>query len=621
MRTSRCRCHPHGVFIEVEDLVHSERFEPRPGRSPIRWAVGGSFSFLLLLCFAPIPQVATASPAETCIQQNQSCTSWDPRSGPAGTEVHIRGRNWSPSSAGSTSQIAWGFAPDKVVGTITINGDGTFSETIKVPDDAPAGETTIDVDGDFTLGRPLHFEVTQSSSRSAELDGPSLIYPKNGQTLDYEGAYLFKVKPVPGASGYLWGFFQGGEMVWENYRNERKLSGTEYGIQPGTPAHKKFVKGKVAVWVRGLINGKWTKATIITIHLQPKVTPPVPRHIPATPTPTPVPKPQDTYVALGDSFSSGEGAVFSKDGKKIANYEPGTDYLKVRGKQINGCHRTTEAYAYEVQRQLSAEPDQTFSLKLSACSGAEIRDYFHANGRLWKPEEPAQNAEVLKDNPKLITLTFGGNDIGFATILRGCVTHAVLADCVKWIEQGMTKVPTIVHTHDEIMKVKHRRLAEKHEGLSELYTRLLHDAPQARIMVLGYPRLYDEEPKPVPDPNPHKRWCTTTAPDTWVHTVEEQKKANALVNKLNRNIADTVTEVNQKKKTDRLVYVDVSNAFEGQGICAPEGERLINLYVVERGHNGDKAWNQSFHPNAAGQTVLARRVVACYRYGGIHCNG
>jgi hypothetical protein len=255
-------------------IMSALRLELRSGSIRGRRVVAGALFLLLVIFLAPISQVATASPAETCIQPNQSCTSWDPSSGPAATEVHIRGWNWSPSSAGNTSQIAWGFAPDKVVGTITISGDGTFSETIKLPDNAPAGETTIDVDGDFTLGRPLHFEVTQSSSRSAELDGPSFIYPKNGQTLDYEGAYLFKVKPVPGASGYLWGFFQGGEMVWENYRNERKLSGTEYGIQPGTSAHKKFVKGKVAVWVRGLVNGKWTDPTIITVRLKPRQAPP-----------------------------------------------------------------------------------------------------------------------------------------------------------------------------------------------------------------------------------------------------------------------------------------------------------------------------------------------------------
>jgi lysophospholipase L1-like esterase len=626
--------------------MSAQHFKLRPGRSLDQRAVAGGLFFLFVLFLAPIAQVATASPAETCIQQNEACTSWDPASGPVETEVHIRGWNWSTSSAGSTSQITWRFAPEKVVGTITISGDGTFSETIKVPDDAPAGETTIDVDGDFTLGRPLHFEVTRSSGHSAELDGPSFIYPKNGQTLDYEGAYLFKVKPVPGASGYLWGFFQGGKMVWENYRNERKLSGTEYGIQPGTPAHKKFVKGTVAIWVRGLVNGKWTKATIITIHLQPKAAPPARTHTPAAPTPTPVPKPQDTYVALGDSFSSGEGAIYGQSGDKIrgADYEPGTDddfpLIRIPLKRRNVCHRAEQAYPYLVQQQLG----QNFSLELRACSGAEIKDYFHANNRSANnPEEPAQEEAFEdnkdKDNTKLVTLTFGGNDIGFATLLGECMTNIpqggkglyfdILAECGGEIERAMTNVPKIVHTHDQLVKpFKHRRLAEKpkDKGLSELYTQLLSDAPQARIMVLGYPRLYDpvQGPKPVhtpvpapgATPNPYldDEECSTSITlaghpvDTYLHSRDEQKKANAVVDELNSTISETVSHVNLKQNTDRLVYVNVSHAFKNGGICESEGKRLVNLFIPD----GRLSPNQSFHPNDKGQEALADRVVKCY---------
>jgi hypothetical protein len=535
---------------------------------------------------------------------------------------------------GSTSQIAWGFAPDKVVGTIAITKDGEFSATIKVPDDAPVGETTIDIDGDFTPGRPLDFTVTQNSSRSAELDGPSFIYPKNGQTLDYEGAYLFKVEPVAGATGYLWGFFQSGQMVWENYRNERKLSRTEYGIQPGTPAHKKFAKGNVEVWVRGLVNGKWTKATIITIHLQRKAPPPVRTQTPATPTPTPtpVPKPQDIYLALGDSFSSGEGAIYGQNGEPIrgAAYDSGTDddfpIIRVPLVRRNVCHRAKQAYAYIVKKTLAKEVHQNFSLKLRACSGAEIKDYFHANNRSAKnPDEPAQedvfnhnnNDNNNNDNIKLVTLTFGGNDIGFVTLLGECMSNwpqggrglyfDVLAECGAEIKRAMTNVSKIAHTHNELVKpFEHRRLAEKpkDEGLSELYTQLLHDAPQAKIMVLGYPRLY----------NPVEECSTTNAVaglpvETYVHSRDEQKKANAVVDKLNGKIAETVSDVNLKQNTDRLVYVNVSDAFKGGGICASNGERLVNLFILD----GRLSPNQSFHPNDEGQNKLAQRVVECYK--------
>ena len=102
--------------------------------------------------------------------------------------------------------------------------------------------------------------------------GPVYEYPTDGQTLDYEGSYLFKVQPIASAEGFLWGFFQNGVMVWENYRDEGTLSGNEYGIHPGSVAHSKFVPGDVEVWVRAAIEGEWTDATVITIRLQPRGT-------------------------------------------------------------------------------------------------------------------------------------------------------------------------------------------------------------------------------------------------------------------------------------------------------------------------------------------------------------
>jgi len=235
-----------------------------------------------------LPSAAAASAAETCIQPNRACTSWTPASGPGGTTVTITGRNWEGYSPGRSSEIFWGFAPNTAVANLTITPERTFSATIKVPDSAPVGKTSIDILGDFTVGRPLEFEVTQDTAQSQTLRSPTFQSPKVGQTLYLEDPWIFKVNPVDGASGYLWGFFQDGRMIWENYRDERKLSGTEYRIRPRTPSQKAFAKGDVQVWVRGLVDGKWTDATIITIHVLPKPNP-------STPTPLPVPtaaKPQ-----------------------------------------------------------------------------------------------------------------------------------------------------------------------------------------------------------------------------------------------------------------------------------------------------------------------------------------
>ncbi len=121
------------------------------------------------------------------------------------------------------------------------------------------------VEAEGTLG--VH-HVDCAASRSAPVPvRPTFVYPVNRQTLDYGRSYLFKVEPIAGAAGYLWGFFQGGTMVWENLRDEGTLSTTEYGIHPGSTAHSRLQHGTVEVWVRASIRGSWTEATTITIHL------------------------------------------------------------------------------------------------------------------------------------------------------------------------------------------------------------------------------------------------------------------------------------------------------------------------------------------------------------------
>lgn len=100
------------------------------------------------------------------------------------------------------------------------------------------------------------------------IPGPIFDYPQDGQTLDYPGAYMFRVHPVAGAQGYLWGFFQNGVLIWENWRDEGHLSSNEYSILPGTNAHTRFSVGDVQVWVRAWMGSEWSDATIITIHLR-----------------------------------------------------------------------------------------------------------------------------------------------------------------------------------------------------------------------------------------------------------------------------------------------------------------------------------------------------------------
>lgn len=99
---------------------------------------------------------------------------------------------------------------------------------------------------------------------------PEMVYPQDGQTIDLEGAYMFKVKPVAGSTGYLFGLFQDDNMVYENWRDSRILSTTEFALWENNPFHAKFHSGEMKVWIRAYVNNQWTDARIITIYLKPR---------------------------------------------------------------------------------------------------------------------------------------------------------------------------------------------------------------------------------------------------------------------------------------------------------------------------------------------------------------
>lgn len=111
--------------------------------------------------------------------------------------------------------------------------------------------------------------LTPAPISISSLKAPEMVYPQNGQTIDLEGAYMFKVKPVSGASGYLFGFFQNGTQIFENQRDTGQLSKDgEFAIWESDSAHAKFKAGEVKVMIRAYINNKWTDAREITIILK-----------------------------------------------------------------------------------------------------------------------------------------------------------------------------------------------------------------------------------------------------------------------------------------------------------------------------------------------------------------
>lgn len=112
-------------------------------------------------------------------------------------------------------------------------------------------------------------------------------------------------------------------------------------------------------------------------------------------------QPAGVTVVLGDSFSSGEG---------IGKYE----------NELHACHRSPQAYGMLLGGQ---------GAQMVACSGATTKEVTASPQHDTPPQLTALNA--LPQVPGLAYITVGGNDIGFANIVKGCMMGDCVADGQK----------------------------------------------------------------------------------------------------------------------------------------------------------------------------------------------
>lgn len=153
------------------------------------------------------------------------------------------------------------------------------------------------------------------------------------------------------------------------------------------------------------------------------------------------------YAALGDSYSSGLGSESS-----YSSYSGGS------------CYRTKNAWVYKL------ETDWNIAVGHFACAGATTADLTYQIGgaQVFMAQNPGR--------PQLVTLTVGGNDIGFADELKKCVTSSCLNRSAA-IDAAIERL---------------------RPNLSHRYSELRSKFPYSDILVGGYPVLI-EPSGPLPN--------------------------------------------------------------------------------------------------------------------------
>jgi lysophospholipase L1-like esterase len=227
------------------------------------------------------------------------------------------------------------------------------------------------------------------------------------------------------------------------------------------------------------------------------------------------------YDALGDSFASGYG---------VPPYTP-------------ACGQSDSAYAVQLDGRMKIDLDD-----FVACAGATTVSLV-SGGQL----------DALDADTDLVTLTIGGNDIGWSSTVAACL-GGTDAQCAGSI--ALTR----------------SRISNALPGLLDtVYSQVSQRAPDARVLVTGYPRLFSPEYGAFLGASPAEEQALNDGAD----------------------LLDAV--IAQAAARHGFGFVDMTKRFDGHGV------------------NADDPWvrgpfdQAAFHPNVEGYASYTAAVTAAIR--------
>jgi lysophospholipase L1-like esterase len=219
------------------------------------------------------------------------------------------------------------------------------------------------------------------------------------------------------------------------------------------------------------------------------------------------------YVALGDSYSSGVGS---------GSYDSAS----------GDCKRSALAYP-----ELWAAANSPSSFAFTACSGATTDDVL------------ADQLGPVNSGTGLISISIGGNDAGFSSVMSTCVLPGE-DSCIDAVDTARAYV--------------RNTLPGK---LDAVYSAIRSKAPSAHVVVLGYPRFYQLDGD-----------CVAGLTET------ERSAINDAADFMDSTIATAAARYG-------FTFANVTPAFTGHEICS--GDAWL--------HSVTWPIDESYHPTADGQ--------------------
>lgn len=291
------------------------------------------------------------------------------------------------------------------------------------------------------------------------------------------------------------------------------------------------------------------------------------------------------YLAIGDSYSSGEGDI-ARQADDSSFYLSGTDAL-------GGCHVSSRSYPFMLAQLNNLTSNRTRNV---ACAGARIAndyygqssDYLGQSGQL-KDKTESERAEtreaslrdfspgilkqidfVKENKPRIVTLTGGGNDVGFGPLLNECAS-------------SVTSTCSYALSGDEMAAVLGSSIKQQYESMQNVITAIKDASSETTVYVVGYPKFLASE-------------SLACFGDVGALDFLERTAVNQGLEYLN----DVIQAAAVSKGAH---YIDTEESLVGGKMC--EGSEYVTN-VVNAALAGDLA--QAFHPNAVGHEKMAQVI-------------
>lgn len=299
------------------------------------------------------------------------------------------------------------------------------------------------------------------------------------------------------------------------------------------------------------------------------------------------------YLAMGDSFSSGEGAYV---------YRSPTDFF-IDDNTYNLCHQSKNSYPYLIQQS------QNFDWFNSvACSGARLKDiksydavtdYYEQKPQslsgvlsdekasqytqIFSPGYVSQFEFIRKYHPSVATISIGGNDIGFGDIISTCIIN-------KNVSSGLGQECFKDRKDRELLA---NQIDQKISALATQYRTIKNSmsGSEPRLYAVGYPQMIRPE-----------GFCGLNVP----LLQSELYATAALTDYINSAIKVAADAAGVR-------FVNMTNAFVSNTgdyrLCSDKSELAVNgLVLLGKSTKKPDQWpyySESFHPNQLGQTMMA----------------